>query len=318
MVKKIYILVFLFFFSCDQTTTSYKPKSSGNIHTVSVVVEDKVWNSKLGDNLRDVFASEFEGLPQQEPLFTLVHIPPKVFKDFAREGRNIIKISLNTVDTAYIEKNKYASPQLVLNVEGRNSKAITKQLNKISSKAILAFRKNEVMEKQRRIRKSVLKTEEFKALGVSLTLPSAYSLFKKDNQNKLWFQRETKKGSVNFLTYTLPIITQPITLEKVIKIRDSIGKEFIPGRNEGSYVITEKAYKPYFNKIKIKNLTAFKTKGTWEVVNDYMAGPFLNIMVEDIKNQRFIVFEGFVFSPSDRKREYMIELEAIIESLKIL
>ena len=318
MVKKIYILVFLFFFSCDQTTTSYKPKSSGNIHTVSVVVEDMVWNSKLGDNLRDVFASEFEGLPQQEPLFTLVHIPPKVFKDFAREGRNIIKISLNTVDTAYIEKNKYASPQLVLNVEGRNSKAITKQLNKISSKAILAFRKNEVMEKQRRIRKSVLKTEEFKALGVSLTLPSAYSLFKKDNQNKLWFQRETKKGSVNFLTYTLPIITQPITLEKVIKIRDSIGKEFIPGRNEGSYVITEKAYKPYFNKIKIKNLTAFKTKGTWEVVNDYMAGPFLNIMVEDIKNQRFIVFEGFVFSPSDRKREYMIELEAIIESLKIL
>ena len=277
-----------------------------------------MWNSKLGDNLREVFASEFEGLPQQEPLFTLVHIPPKVFKDFAREGRNIIKISPNTVDTAYIEKNKYASPQLVLNIEGPNTKTITKQLNKISSKAILAFRNNEVMEKQRRIRKSVLKTEEFKALGINLTLPSAYSLFKKDDQNKLWFQRETKKGSVNFLTYTLPIISQPITLEKVIKIRDSIGKEFVPGRNEDSYVITEKAYEPYFNKIKIKNLTAFKTKGTWEVVNDYMAGPFLNIIIEDTKNQRYVVFEGFVFSPSDRKREYMVEIEAIIKSLKIL
>ena len=271
MAKRVYILVVLFFFSCDQTTTSYKPRSSGNIHTVAVVVEDKVWNSKLGDNLREVFASEFEGLPQQEPLFTLVHIPPKIFKDFAREGRNIIKISPNTIDTAYIEKNKYASPQLVLNIEGPNTKTITKQLNKISSKAILAFRNNEVMEKQRRIRKSVLKTEEFKALGINLTLPSAYSLFKKDDQNKLWFQRETKKGSVNFLTYTLPIISQPITLEKVIKIRDSIGKEFVPGRNEDSYVITEKAYEPYFNKIKIKNSTAFKTKGTWEVVNDYMA-----------------------------------------------
>ena len=293
-------------------------ESSGNIHTVSVVVEDKVWNSKLGDSLREVFASEFEGLPQQEPLFTLVHIPPKIFKDFAREGRNIIKISPNTVDTAYIEKNKYASPQLVLNIEGPNTKTITKQLNKISSKAILAFRNNEVIEKQRRIRKSVLKTEEFKALGINLTLPSAYSLFKKDDQNKLWFQRETKKGSVNFLTYTLPIISQPITLEKVIKIRDSIGKEFVPGRNEDSYVITEKAYEPYFNKIKIKNLTAFKTKGTWEVVNDYMAGPFLNVIIEDTKNQRFIVFEGFVFSPSDRKREYMVEIEAIIKSLKIL
>jgi hypothetical protein len=318
MAQRIYILVVLFFFSCDQTTTSYKPKSSGNIKTVSVVVEDKVWNSKLGDNLREVFASEFEGLPQQEPLFTLVHIPPKIFKDFAREGRNIIKISPKTVDTAYIEKNKYASPQLVLNIEGPNTKTITKQLNKISSKAILAFRNNEVIEKQRRIRKSVLKTEEFKALGINLTLPSAYSLFKKDDQNKLWFQRETKKGSVNFLTYTLPIISQPITLEKVIKIRDSIGKDFVPGRNEDSYVITEKAYEPYFNKVKIKNLTAFKTKGTWEVVNDYMAGPFLNIIIEDAKNQRYVVFEGFVFSPSDRKREYMVEIEAIIKSLKIL
>jgi hypothetical protein len=318
MAKRVYILVVLFFFSCDQTITSYKPKSSGNIHTVSVVAEDKVWNSKLGDNLREVFASEFEGLPQQEPLFTLVHIPPKIFKDFAREGRNIIKISPNTVDTAYIEKNKYASPQLVLNIEGPNTKTITKQLNKISSKAVLAFRNSEVIEKQRRIRKSVLKTEEFKALGVNLTLPSAYSLFKKDDQNKLWFQRETKKGSVNFLTYTLPITSQPITLEKVIKIRDSIGKDFVPGRNEGSYVITEKAYEPYFNKIKIKKFTAFKTKGTWEVVNDYMAGPFLNIIIEDAKNQRYVVFEGFVFSPSDRKREYMVEIEAIIKSLKIL
>ena len=116
----------------------------------------------------------------------------------------------------------------------------------------------------------------------------------------------------------MPITSQPTTLEKVIKIRDSIGKEFVPGRNEGSYVITEKAYEPYFNKIKIKNLTAFKTKGTWEVVNDYMAGPFLNIIVEDTKNERFVVFEGFVFSPSDRKREYMVEVEAIIKSLKIL
>ena len=49
-----------------------------------------------------------------------------------------------------------------------------------------------------------------------------------------------------------------------------------------------------------------------------MAGPFLNVIIEDTKNQRFIVFEGFVFSPSDRKREYMVEIEAIIKSLKIL
>ena len=40
--------------------------------------------------------------------------------------------------------------------------------------------------------------------------------------------------------------------------------------------------------------------------------------IEDVKNKRIIVLEGFVFSPSDRKREYMVEIEAIIQSLKVM
>jgi hypothetical protein len=49
-----------------------------------------------------------------------------------------------------------------------------------------------------------------------------------------------------------------------------------------------------------------------------MAGPFLNYYIEDAKNNRALVIEGFVFSPSDRKREYMVEIAAIIKSLVIL
>ena len=149
-------------------------------------------------------------------------------------------------------------------------------------------------------------------------MPSAYKLFKKDEQNKLWFQRETKKGSVNILVYNMPSSSGKIDLKRIIKIRDSIGKEFVPGRNEGSYIVTEKAYRPFYKKTKIKNNDAYETKGTWEVVNDYMAGPFLNYHIKDTKNNRTLVIEGFVFSPSDRKREYMVEIGAIIKSLVIL
>jgi hypothetical protein len=48
-----------------------------------------------------------------------------------------------------------------------------------------------------------------------------------------------------------------------------------------------------------------------------MAGPFLNYYIKDLKNNRTIVIEGFVFSPSVRKREYLVELEAIVRSLKV-
>jgi len=143
-------------------------------------------------------------------------------------------------------------------------------------------------------------------------------LFKKDSLNKLWFQRETKKGSVNFLAYTLPFRSKKLDLKRIITIKDSIGKDFVPGRNEGSFLVTEKAYKPYFDNLTFKSFKTHKLRGAWEVVNDYMAGPFLMYYIEDVKNKRIIVLEGFVFSPSDRKREYMVEIEAIIQSLKVL
>jgi hypothetical protein len=39
--------------------------------------------------------------------------------------------------------------------------------------------------------------------------------------------------------------------------------------------------RPYFFKTKVNSLNAFETRGTWEVVNDYMAGPFLNYYIKD-------------------------------------
>ena len=150
-------------------------------------------------------------------------------------------------------------------------------------------------------------------------MPSAYKTHKKEKGKKLWLQRETEKGSVNVLIYLLENRKNqaPVNKAKAIKIRDSIAKIFVLGRNEKSYMITEKAYEPYFFETKIKGMQTIETRGTWEVVNDYMAGPFLNYYIKDLKNNRTIVIEGFVFSPSVRKREYLVELEAIVRSLKV-
>ena len=308
----------IFVMGCDSTTTAYKPVSSGNIHTISVVIENKLWNESPGKELQKVFSSEFLGLPQQEPLFTLNQIPPSIFSDFTRESRNIIVVSKSKKDTAFIHSNKFASPQKIVYIKANTNKSLLKQINNISKKAISAFKRNEIKEKQKRIKNSILKTSELDSIGINLTMSSGYKLFKKETKNKLWFQRETQKGSVNLLIYILPLNKESPNLENIVALRDSIGKAFVPGRNKDSYLITEKAYEPYFFKTKVSSLSAFETRGTWEVVNDYMAGPFLNYYIIDNKNNRALVIEGFVFSPSVRKREYLVEIEAIIRSLKIL
>ena len=112
-------------------------------------------------------------------------------------------------------------------------------------------------------------------------------------------------------------LIKKLNKDKIIQIRDSVSKAFVPGRNEASYMKTEEAYEPYFFKTTIKGLKTLETRGTWEVVNDYMAGPFLNYIVQDKINQRLIVMDGFAFSPSIQKRQYMVELEAIFRSLKV-
>ena len=59
-------------------------------------------------------------------------------------------------------------------------------------------------------------------------------------------------------------------------------------------------------------------RGTREVKNKFMAGPFVNYAIEDKANNRLLVLEGFVFAPSISKRDYIFELEAMIKSAKLL
>jgi len=149
MYKKLFLIASVFFVSCDSNTTVYKPISSGNIHTISVVIDNKLWEESPGEELQKVFSTEFLGLPQQEPLFSLNQIPPSIFTDFTRESRNIIVVSKSLKDTAFIHSNKFASPQKILYVQAKSNKSLIKQINKVSKKAIAVFKANEIKEKQK-------------------------------------------------------------------------------------------------------------------------------------------------------------------------
>jgi hypothetical protein len=103
----------------------------------------------------------------------------------------------------------------------------------------------------------------------------------------------------------------------IVRLRDSIGKEHIEGRLEGTYLATESAYAPYIFETIIDNKPTLETKGIWDVKNDFMSGPFINYAIEDKINNRYVIIEGYVFAPSVQKRDFIFELEAIIRSVKI-
>ena len=278
-----------------------------------------MWAGTIGEAVRDMYAYPAEGLPQQEPLFDLKQIPPEVFSGFAQSSRSVLWVGIRSQTNVRIDKNTYAHPQTVAVFTAPTHTALTEIIVSQSDKVIKTLRTQELAERLRRIRKSIYSNHGLdKKFGFTLTMPSAYKIFK-ENETTSWFQREIQKGHINLMVTTTPYdedIVVEQNLKKIITQRDSIGKAFIPGRLPNTYLITEKAYEPYIYSTKFGTKPALEIRGTWEVKGDFMAGPFLQFIINDKLNNRNIVLEGFVFAPSAAKRDYIFEIETVLRSLQ--
>ena len=323
MKNKIKYLLFVLLvnLSCDQKPSKrYVPDSSGNINSVTIVMSKIFWNGELGEQTRNIFGAIYEGLPIDEPLFDLKHIEPKLFNDFARQSRNIIEFAIDSTPRFTMYSDPYAKPQVLAEIKGLDSDEMIFLLEENNKLIKGVFTENEVKEKRRRISKALSMDRQIQnKFNFQIKYPFAYKLVK-DTINFIWLQKPVMKGHLNLIAYTLAesAIDYKNISKSIIKIRDSIGKTHIPGRLKGSYMITEKAYRPYYYKTTLENKKAFLTKGTWEVANDYMAGPFVNYIIEDKIKKRLLVIEGFAFAPSVNKRDYMFELETIIKSFSLI
>ena len=73
--KKAFFLSFLIICcfilnSCNQKEELIKQPSCA-INSLAIAVNDQLWSGEIGDSLRKKFAAPVDGLPQEEPLFTI-------------------------------------------------------------------------------------------------------------------------------------------------------------------------------------------------------------------------------------------------------
>ena len=294
--------------------------STGIVNEVSVVLDNESWKGRVGEAIRDVLAAPVYGLPQDEPLFNINQIPTNVFSGFITNNRTILKIEMGREPGTQFLNNVYAQPQKVIVVSGKTKDEVITQLKENGDRIIEVFKKMEVNEKQRLIRKSLYNSTFIKEkIRVDIKFPTAYRVAK-DTSNFFWIRKDVTTGTLNLMVYELPyekIQRNDSIINQIISIRDSIGKAYIEGPTEGTYMSTENAYTPFQTETILDNKPAIETKGMWEVKKAFMAGPYINYAIEDKINNRWVIAEGFAFAPSVEKRDYMFELEAIIKSIKI-
>ncbi len=312
--------------SCTETKKdkSQKPMgamahSVGKINEVSVVIDNELWKGSLGDTIRKYFGAEVPGLPQEEPLFSMRQMPVAAFSGLARKNRTFLWINKGKNNNFTLLKNKYATPQVGAVFSGTENEIIA-FIKENHETIVSKFKHIETREKQARIKKSLEKIPQLKEkLGITVAIPTAYRIATEEDKF-FWIRKDIPHGSMNLMIYELPlgiVSKDSNTIGSIIKMRDSIGSIKIPASETGTgKFITEEAYAPYLYETTLNNRFTFETKGTWEIKDRFMAGPFVNYVIEDIPNNRLMVLEGFVFAPSVYKRDNMFELEAIIKTIK--
>jgi hypothetical protein len=313
------VLLSVVLVSCLKKEANLPRKTSGAINTISVIIEDQLWNGEVGDSIRNKFASPVIGLPEEEPLFTINQFPIQLLEGFATASRAIIIVKKATENKFEIKKNQYASPQNVFHISGKTAVEILQLLEEHSPEIIRYIKQAEISESQRINQKALLPAGLFKKqFQISLQVPSNFEQVMR-KPNFVWLKKNSISGSSSLLLYQLPLktIRTSTVSAAILSMRDSIGK-YIQGTEPQTYMISETGYTPYFFKSTLDHRLAYETRGTWQLQNDYMSGPFINYTIVDSINKRLVVLEGFCYSPSKEKRDVMHELEAIMHSVHVL
>jgi hypothetical protein len=304
--------------SCTFKNDKLEKESTAAINTIAVIIDDQLWKGEVGDSIRNKFASPVLGLPQEEPLFTINQYPVKLFEGFSTDTRNIIIVKKDNENKFEIKENEFSTPQNAFHISGKTALEILEILEKNSPNIIKKMRATEIAQNQKIYKDSLLDTKKIqKKFNIDILIPSKYEYVMR-RKNFIWLKSEIISGNTSIIIYQIPLksINNSNAVNDIVKTRDSIGKLYIHGSDRRTQMVTEAAYSPYFFKTTLAGRKTYETKGTWQMKNDFMSGPFINYIIFDKVNKRILVIEGFCYAPSKEKRDLMFELESIIKSIQ--
>ena len=160
MKKTAAILLLVVIICCTNNSNknrAFVPSSSGNLNNVTVIMPQKEWQGNLGDQVREALEEIYEGLPLDEPQFSIVYMNPKAFTGFARQNRNIIWFRKDSLEGFRMSQNQFARPQIVAKVIGLDSESQAFYFKENILLIKQSISENERLEKLRRIKKAPTK-----------------------------------------------------------------------------------------------------------------------------------------------------------------
>jgi hypothetical protein len=325
-------------------------RAMGKLNEIFFLGDEAVMQGMVGDTINYYFKAPYLILPQPEPLYDLQFETPQtiinnpyrkemkvyiIVADLADENSPTTKLVMEDITAAKrmeiksdggysvtVGRNKWAGGQVVIYIlgygEGKLAECVRKNFPGIAQKLNEENRPTLVGNAYQAGENTSIEKELLEKMGVKLKVPGDYlkAIYDEETQT-MWLRRDGKKENFNIIIHKLKYTDEEqLTRKGLKKIRNFLGKKFVSTTLDSTYMHINDIDLPMFvDPIMFDSYYTLEARGIWEIVNDYMAGPFMSYLIHNPKTNELLFVDGFVYAPGETKRDMMQELEVILATI---
>lgn len=327
---------------------AFLPDSNGQHGEILVLMENSLWNGVVGEALISNLTRHAEGpYLRAEPMFSFYQKQPGELNHVNQLNRNILKFMVDH-DSTYAEtqvikkRNYYAKNQLFIIIKDSDPNRLYDFAQNKMDNTIDDFNAFELEQLVRIYNNKPNKNvnEQVKQkFGIGISVPSK-SVLKSNKENFLFAKRDRSRNELSndannaaggtfwiqqgFLFWSTPYIpdSAQMTVENALKDRDSTLKHNVPGETKGTYMGTEytEYYDPQGRVFEYQGHKAVEIRGLWIYEGDVFVGgggPFVQYSILNEAENKIITVCGYVYAPKYEKREYIRELDAVLNTIDL-
>jgi hypothetical protein len=326
----------------------FLPDANGRHGEILLLLDDNLWNSRVGEILESNLNKHPEGpYLRPEPMFNYFRKKPDDLNHMNKLNRNILKVMVDHdstyATTAVLERpNYYAKNQLFVIIKDSDVNRLYEFLlndfdviadlfNDFELKQYMRYYKEEINDNVNEMAQ--------KRFGISITIPSESTL-EKEKDGFAWVKRERSQNLIGnqankteggtfwiqqgILFWSQKYdSTSQFTFDGVLQSRDTVLKYNVPGKVKGSYMATEydPGYKPEGREFDFKGYPTYEVRGLWKHAGHrgaFGGGPFVQYTIHNKAKKELITVCGYVYAPKFDKREYIREIDAMLQSIEVI
>ena len=303
-----------------------KKSSSGKTQEVLLAANQGQYSGAAKALLDSIFKQPQGCLPQPEPRFDVVNIPVSSLKNtqMYQMHRNIVvcEVAPDNPDRVFISRDRWAEPQVVVEVMAKSDTSLQRLLRRHEPQIIDAIIDAEHLRIERAFRnvRNVDLMQRVKdKFGFQMTFSEDFR-WATDDDGFAWIRKETKDISLGVLINVTPYKNQEqLSFDKIHNRLDTIMRRHVPSPSADGYMGTERRVDFETRKVDFKGSTyCIETHGLWRLMEttDRMGGPFVSYSMLSPDGRDIIDLIGYVYAPRFNKRDYLMQVEGICNSLK--